>query len=60
MKSKQQKKTKQTPRTETATPFFARYLEWQTTEPEARAKTPKTPAPALTLKYPSDRDEIDF
>lgn len=58
MKHKQQKEAAQIPRTKTATPFFARYLEWQANAPDARAKKPKGPA-SMTLKYPSDRDEID-
>lgn len=36
-----------------ATPFFARFLEVQ-----READDPNTTS--MTLKYPSDRDEIDF
>ena len=37
-----------------STPFFARFLEDQHGDAEAKA-----PAEFMTLKYPSDRDEID-
>ena len=43
------------PDADTATPFFARFLENQHGDAEAEA-----PAEYLTLKYPSDRDEIDW
>ena len=36
-----------------ATPFFARFLEG----PQAQADPNTT---SMTLKYPSDRDEIDY
>jgi hypothetical protein len=40
------------PAPDTATPFFARFLENQHDDAAA-------PAEFMTLKYPSDRDEID-
>jgi hypothetical protein len=40
------------------TPFFARFLESQQTE--ARPDAPDDEASFMTLKYPSDRDEIDW
>ena len=36
--------------TEQSLPFFARFLEGQDTSKDSR----------MTLKYPSDRDEIDW
>jgi hypothetical protein len=36
-------------------PFFARFLEGQDNTEQGAA-----PQPAMTLKYPSDRDEEDF
>jgi hypothetical protein len=41
---------------QTAKPFFARFLESQHAETEADLTTTTN----MTLKYPSDRDEIDF
>ena len=38
-----------------ATPFFARFLEGQRAEAQADPNTTN-----MTLKYPSDRDEIDY
>lgn len=38
-----------------ATPFFARFLEGQHAEAQADPNTT-----SMTLKYPSDRDEIDY
>ncbi|MFN2413810.1 MAG: microviridin/marinostatin family tricyclic proteinase inhibitor, partial [Pyrinomonadaceae bacterium] len=43
------------PDADTTTPFFARFLEDQHGDAEAKA-----PAEFMTLKYPSDRDEIDI
>lgn len=40
------------------TPFFARFLEGQHAETPASA--PNDEAVFQTLKYPSDRDEIDW
>jgi hypothetical protein len=40
------------------TPFFARFLESQHVETESAA--PNDEAAFQTLKYPSDRDEIDW
>jgi hypothetical protein len=40
------------------TPFFARFLEGQ--HAEAKADAPNDEASFMTLKYPSDRDEIDY
>ena len=40
------------------TPFFARFLEGQHTE--ARPGVENDEAAFATLKYPSDRDEIDW
>lgn len=39
------------------TPFFARFLEGQHTEAKPGAANDE--ASFMTLKYPSDRDEID-
>ena len=39
------------------TPFFARFLEGQ--HAEAKSDAPGDEASFMTLKYPSDRDEID-
>jgi Serine endopeptidase inhibitors len=38
-------------------PFFARFLEGQTTEESTLQAAPER---RMTLKYPSDRDEIDW
>lgn len=40
------------------TPFFARFLEGQ--HAEARPDAANDEAAFMTLKYPSDRDEIDW
>jgi hypothetical protein len=40
------------------TPFFARFLEGQHIETASGASNDE--ASAMTLKYPSDRDEIDW
>ena len=40
------------------TPFFARFLEGQHTEDQPGAANDE--AVAMTLKYPSDRDEVDL
>ena len=40
------------------TPFFARFLEGQ--HNEARPGAENDEAVFMTLKYPSDRDEIDW
>ena len=48
------KKPADAPGTPATTPFFARFLEDQHGDAEAKA-----PAEFMTLKYPSDRDEID-
>jgi hypothetical protein len=54
MKSRKQK-GRAVPPSDTATPFFARFLEDQHDgDAEARAV-----APTRSLKYPSDRDEED-
>jgi hypothetical protein len=42
-------------REQAATPFFARFLEGTHAEAEADPNTTTN----MTLKYPSDRDEID-
>lgn len=51
---KQKAQSAPSPDADTATPFFARFLENQHGDAEAAA-----PAEFMTLKYPSDRDEID-
>ena len=61
MKQQEQANT-DTPRENTSqgneTPFFARFLEGQHTEPQPGAANDE--AAFMTLKYPSDRDEIDW
>jgi len=41
----------------TQSPFFARFLEHQLTEPQANKIQAGQQAPTLTLKWPSDNDE---
>lgn len=53
MKDRQNNDAAPTPE-KAATPFFARFLEGQ----HGDAETQVAPSP-MTLKYPSDRDEID-
>lgn len=56
MKGRKQKgRSAPPPDADTTTPFFARFLEDQHGDAEAKA-----PAEFMTLKYPSDRDEIDL
>ena len=43
-------------REQAVTPFFARFLEG----PRAEAETGPNDQTGMTLKYPSDRDEIDY
>ncbi len=52
---KQKAQTSPSPDADTTTPFFARFLEDQHGDAEA-----KSASEYLTLKYPSDRDEIDW
>jgi len=54
MKSSKQKDSAVPTPDAPATPFFARFLEGQYGDAEA-----KPAAECMTLKYPSDRDEID-
>ncbi len=49
---KQKAQSTPSPDADAATPFFARFLEDQHGDAQA-------PSEYLTLKYPSDRDEID-
>lgn len=48
-------KARPSPDAGTSTPFFARFLEDQQGDADAGS-----PAEFMTLKYPSDRDEIDL
>ena len=43
--------------TEGSLPFFARFLEGQNSDDRAPRAAPER---RMTLKYPSDRDEIDW
>ena len=43
--------------TEESLPFFARFLEGQNSEDRVHQAAPER---RMTLKYPSDRDEIDW
>jgi hypothetical protein len=43
--------------TEASLPFFARFLEGQNSDDRVLQATPER---RMTLKYPSDRDEIDW
>lgn len=52
---KQKAQSAPSPDADTTTPFFARFLEDQ----HAGDAEAKAPAEFMTLKYPSDRDEID-